>query len=442
MFNGGGLNLNPSGLVGNGTLTTFLQESSDASRINWSLAGPIFPNASGAGNGCSLSSQCNVFGVDLHLKTPYVANWNLNIQQAISSSAMLQVAYVANHGTKLYSVTDINQVNPVLDDGSETVGRPLVTNCPASQGGIGTGGPCFPYIGFLDYLSNKSSSAYNSLQVTFTKRYSHGLYVLAGYTYAHAIDTATSNIAGVPPNSLDYAEERGNGDYDIRNRFTVSVAYALPSVKSKFHLLEGWQVNSIAMLEGGLPYTLADYSDDISLTGELNDRWNMIGPASNIHWSPTTPIPYISYTAFGTDANGNTTGNQQCINAAGGPASAGAAQLLNYGCFISGNTVITPPVYGTQGNMARNIFRGPSFRNWDFSLSKLTKLTERVSLQLRGEVFNILNHPNFDTTTMNTDLSIPNTVGTVIYTPDVGAANPVIGSGGSRHLQLGAKLIW
>jgi hypothetical protein len=92
--------------------------------------------------------------------------------------------------------------------------------------------------------------------------------------------------------------------------------------------------------------------------------------------------------------------------------------------------------------MARNIFRGPSFRNWDFSLSKLTKLTERVSLQLRGEVFNILNHPNFDTTTMNTDLSIPNTVGTVIYTPDVGAANPVIGSGGSRHLQLGAKLIW
>ncbi|MGA2360041.1 MAG: carboxypeptidase regulatory-like domain-containing protein [Terriglobales bacterium] len=442
MFNGGGLNLNPSGLVGNGTLTAFLQESSDGSLINWSLAGPIFPNASGAGNGCSLSSQCNVFGVDLHLKTPYVANWNLNIQQAISSSAMLQVAYVANHGTKLYSVTDINQVNPALDDGSETIGRPLVTNCPVSQGGIGTGGPCFPYIGFLDYLSNKSSSEYNSLQVTFTKRYSHGLYVLAGYTWAHAIDTATSNTAGVPPNSLNYAEERGNGDYDIRNRFTLSVAYALPSVKSKFHLLEGWQVNSIVMLEGGLPYTLGDYNDDISLTGEYNDRWNMVGPPSNIHWSPATPIPYISYTAFGTDADGNVTGNQQCINAAGGPASAGAAQLLNYGCFLSGNTVITPPVYGTQGNMGRNIFRGSSFRNWDFSLSKMTKVSDRISLQLRAELFNILNHANFDTQTMNTDLSIPNTVGTVIYTPDVGEANPVIGSGGSRHLQLGAKLIW
>jgi hypothetical protein len=72
----------------------------------------------------------------------------------------------------------------------------------------------------------------------------------------------------------------------------------------------------------------------------------------------------------------------------------------------------------------------------------MTKVSDRISLQLRAELFNILNHANFDTQTMNTDLSIPNTVGTVIYTPDVGEANPVIGSGGSRHLQLGAKLIW
>ena len=92
--------------------------------------------------------------------------------------------------------------------------------------------------------------------------------------------------------------------------------------------------------------------------------------------------------------------------------------------------------------MGRNIFRGDSFRNWDFSLTKLTKINDRLSLQLRAELFNILNHTNFDTITINNDLSIPNTAGTVIYTPDVGAANPVIGSGGSRHLQLGAKLIW
>jgi hypothetical protein len=96
----------------------------------------------------------------------------------------------------------------------------------------------------------------------------------------------------------------------------------------------------------------------------------------------------------------------------------------------------------TQGTMGRNIFRGPKFTNWDMSVSKVWKLGERVKLQLRGEVFNILNHANFDVFTMNTDLSVPSNVGTVVYTPDVAAANPVIGSGGSRHIQLAGKIIW
>ena len=451
MYNGGGLNLNPSGVPyvdasGNvvqptGTITSFLQESSDGTQINWSSSGgPIFPTA--AGNQCSLSSQCNLFAVDQHLKTPYVMNWNFNVQQQLTKSTVLQMAYVANHGVKLYSVTDINQVNPANDDGTETVGRPLNTNCPVSEGGLGTGGPCFPWLGFFNYLSNRSDSSYNSLQVTLTKRYSHGLYLLAGYTWAHAIDTATSNLAGVPPNSNNYNEERGNGDYDIRHRLTLSVTYDLPSVKTKWQMLEGWQATSIVNLQSGEPYTLGDFNDDISATGEYNDRWNMTGPASNIHWSPSTTIPYFS---FSTDpVTGNVVGNQQCINAVGGPdpSNPGAQQLLYYGCYVSGSTVITPPLPGTQGDMHRNIFRGPAFANWDFSLAKVWKLNERVKLQFRGEVFNILNHTNFDVFTMNTDLSSPSSVGLVIFTPDVASSNPVIGSGGSRHIQLGAKIIW
>jgi len=88
------------------------------------------------------------------------------------------------------------------------------------------------------------------------------------------------------------------------------------------------------------------------------------------------------------------------------------------------------------------MFRGPSFANWDMGVSKIFRLGERFKLQLRGEMFNILNHANFDVFTMNTDLSAPSTVGTVVYTPDVAAANPVIGSGGSRHIQIAAKVIW
>jgi hypothetical protein len=468
MFDGGGLNLNPSGIPyvdqngnlvqPNGTINSFLVESSDGSQINWSQAGPIFPAASGAS--CSVGSQCNVFATDPNLKTPYVINWNLNIQQELAPQTLLQIAYVAQHGVKLYSVTDINQVNPAFDGGSETIGRPLVTNCPAgSVGGAGQGfgGTCFPSIGFLDQLGNRSSSIYNSLQVTLTKRYSHGLYLLAGYTWAHAIDTATSNLAGVPPNSLNYNAERGNSDYDIRNRFTISATYELPSKKTRSQMLEGWEVTSVAMLEGGEPFTLSDFNDDISLTGEFNDRWNMSGPVSNIRWSPINSIPYIdpnaSVAPFNVNSNGdvisgNTPAAQLCVNqayATGGVAAAdslGGPNGFDLGCYVSGSTVITPPAAGSQGTMGRNIFRGPSFRNWDFSISKQFRLRESLHLQLRGEFFNILNHTNFDDFSMNTDLSVPSTVGTVIFTPDVAASNPVIGSGGSRHIQLGAKVIW
>lgn len=465
MFNGGGLNLNPSGvpyvdangntIQPNGNITSFLVQSSDPSLLNWSETGPaIFPQS--AGSLCSVDSQCDVFGVDPNLKTPYVINWNFNIQQEIAPQTLLQIAYVAQHGVKLYSVLDINQVNPAFDDGSETVGRPLVTNCPAgSVGGfgLGTGGPCYPFIGFLDQLSNHSGSTYNSLQATLTKRFSHGLYLLAGYTWAHAIDTATSNLADVPPNSLNYNGDRGNGDYDIRNRFTLSLTYEFPSIRSKWQMLEGWQMTSVVTVQSGEPYTLGDFDDDISLTGEFNDRWNMSGPASNVHWSPINSIPYVDPSQFVEDpvtfdvVSGATPQAQLCVNQAFATGGQAAANQLSedggdLGCYVAKNTVITPPAYGSQGNMGRNIFRGPGFTNWDFSVSKSWRLTERMHLQLRGEFFNILNHPNFDGFTMDTDLFDSSTVGTVIFTPDVAASNPVIGSGGSRHIQLGAKFIW
>jgi len=444
MFNGGGLNLNPTGIPyvdangvqqnPTGTITSFLQISTDGSVLNWlepNQATPIFPNVTNSGSVCSVDSQCDVFAVDPHLKTPYVMNWNLNVQQALSKDTLLQVAYVANHGVRLYSVTDINQVNPTYDDGYEEIGRPLVTNCPVSQGGQGFGGPCFPWLGFFSFLSNHSNSNFNSLQMTLTKRYSHGLYLLAGYTYGHAIDTATSNLAGVPPDSNNYNAERGNGDYDIRHRFTLSVTYDLPSVKTKWQMLEGWQATSIINLQTGEPYTLGDYTNDISYTGELNDRWNMSGNAKDIHWSPKAPLPFFD---FSDDAHSDAA----CVTQA--TALGTLDNLYYYGCYHQGSAVITPPADYTQGTMRRNIFRGPDFTNWDFSVSKMWKLNERVKLQFRGEFFNILNHTNF--AGLSTDLGDPLSVGTVVYTPDIGAANPVIGSGGSRHIQLGAKILW
>ncbi len=466
MFNGGGLNLNPSGvnkvvdntdgtsttIPGTGTLTTFLVTGADPSAVNWSTSGTIFPPSTDA-NSCSATVPCTVFGVDPNLKTPYVLQWNLNVQQVIAPNTLLQIAYVGNRGVKLYSITDPNQANPAISTANpdfelfsdnsavEQLARPYTTNCPTTVvGGLGTGGPCFPYLGFFNQLGNQSSSIYHGLQVTVTKKYSHGLYLLGGYTYSHAIDTAgaTSNLADVPQNSQDYAAEKGSGDYDIRHRFTLSATWELPSVHSWGQMLEGWQINTLITAQGGYPMEFYDASDDFTGTGEGfnndgNDRWNILGNPANIHWGRNAGegIPFVS--------DGDP-GYSSCLAAANTPALLDAL-TQNTGCFVQNGTVLYPNAVGTFGNMGRNIFRGPGFADWDGSVGKVWRVSEKVRLQFRGEVFNVLNHPIFSVGSIRKNLGSTR-LGYARGTPDVWASNPVIGSGGSRHIQLGLKLIF
>jgi Carboxypeptidase regulatory-like domain/TonB dependent receptor/TonB-dependent Receptor Plug Domain len=469
MFSGGGLNLNPSGLnkvidntdgsqttiPGVGNLTSVYVNGGSADQVNWNTTGPaIFPGLSNTGvNTCSTDLPCNVFAVDPNLKTPYVLNWNLNLQQQLTPSTVLQVAYVANHGVRLYSITDPNQADPSLvvqsplytpgdfnltNVAAEQLARPYTTNCPTSVlGGLGKGGPCYPYLGFFNYLSNQSGSNYNGLQITLTKRYSKGLYLLAGYTYAHAIDTAgeTSNLADVPQNSLDYAAEKGSSDYDIRHRFTFSATYEIPSVKSFAQMLEGWQITSLVTLQGGYPVEFYDSGNDFTATGEGelnagNDRWNILGPASAVKFSKSgNPFPLLDPSS------------SQCQLAVHGDPGLETSLEANGGCFDINGTILYPNAPGTFGNMGRNIFQGFGFYDWDASVGKVWKLNERFRLQFRGEVFNVLNHPLMSTSSIKKNL-YSSAFGEVRGTPDVWASNPVIGSGGSRHIQLGLKVIW
>ena len=162
-----GLNAIPTGAPSVGLQGgKIVSASVDTSALNWSVAGPVFS----ATADCTSSSPCNILGVNRNLRTPYVSSWNLNIQRAITSNTSLQVGYVGSKGTKLYSVYDINQVNPALDDGSEQFGRPFTYNCPVAQGGAGVGGPCFPYLAVVNYLTNGYESKYDGLQTTLTQR--------------------------------------------------------------------------------------------------------------------------------------------------------------------------------------------------------------------------------------------------------------------------------
>jgi hypothetical protein len=410
------------------------------SSLNWTVAGPVFQPSINC-NPLTGGTPCDILGVKRNLRTPYVGNWNLNIQQAVGNSLSVQVGYVGNRGIKLYSVRDINQVNQANDNGTEQFGRPFTFNCPAPTGG-GAGGPCFPFLEFVNFLENGYTSIYHGLQVSVTQRPWHGLSYVLGYTWSHAIDFASLNRDVQPQDSNRPRLERASGDFDFRHRLTLALTYDFPSIKGRGHLLEGWQINSIVTVQSGSPWSLVDgfvNGNDVSLTGEFADRWNIFGDPRNIHFSTSGSVPFSAPATFTIDpATGRELGNPDCI------AHANFGQLQSFGCFEQGGTVLVPPNAGTFGNMGRNLFIGPRLDNWDFSLVKTTKLTERLNMQVRVEAFNVLNHPHFanpyaNGSLGNIDPSVPSTFGFASATPDVAAANPVIGTGGARNIQLGLK---
>jgi hypothetical protein len=365
--------------------------------------------------------------VNQHLKTPYVSSWNLNIQHSFTSNLVLQVGYVGNEGTKLLSIYDINQNNPALDTlGNEQSGRPFNAK--------------YPFLHVINYLSNSYTSNYNGLQSTLTLRSTHGLSFVAGYTWSHAMDYLSDN-RGI--NAMDGTRpylEYGPSDFDIRHRFTFTTTYALPGRKGFGQMLEGWQLNSIVTLQTGQPWNVMDTGDDISLTGEGSDRWDFFGNPKDFTSGPTA-IPYYS-------GNSSSACAAKALALDGGNASGPmSTSLASFGCYMKGNSMMLPPAIGTFGTMSRNMFRDSGFRNWDLSVAKNWKLGERFTAQFRAEFFNVLNHPNFanpagaNVAYGFNDPSAGN-FGCGCATPDVAAANPVVGSGGARAIQFGLKILF
>jgi hypothetical protein len=192
--------------------------------------------------------------------------------------------------------------------------------------------------------------------------------------------------------------ERAVSSFDLRHRFSANVTYDLNLNRwlSSWprHLTEGWQLSGIYTGASGIPIT-PFLSVDVSGTGELNDRPNLIA-----------------------DPNSG--------------ALHDAAQWFN-------KAALERPANGSFGSSGRNTVIGPSLHIVDFSVSKATRISERFSLQFRAEFFNLFNHAN---------LSLPNVdfnsaaFGSISETPDVTAGNPRLGEGGPRVGQFGLKLIF
>lgn len=392
-----------------------------------------------------------------NLSTPYVITWNFDIQRAITNNLSLDLAYLGNHGVKLYGTRDINA--PPVGAGYSAAGLAACAADPTTCGNLpdlpelGPYSAKFPYVQYILELSNMYRSQYNAVQATLTERTSHGLSFTAAYTYSHALDDVSQNFGGTTPlDNLDPGLMYGNSDYDIRHRFTFETTYALPGRKSPGQMLEGWQVNSIVTIQTGQPWAVQDTANDFSGTGEVNnpnswgEAWNFYGNAKDFTSSPNG-IPFFPGNV--TDAAGNTVINPAlpaaCASRASALGSLGTASLFNNGCFANGNSVMIPPAYGTFGMIGRNIFRDTPFRNWDLSVTKSWKFKERLTAQFRAEFFNVLNHPLFgDVGSGHLANNDPSTgfLGLANETPDQASGNPVLGSGSNRDIQLGLKLIF
>ncbi len=350
---------------------------------------PVFASSSFA--------AIDVFTVDPKIRTPYIQVYNLNVQQELSKKVAVEAGYVGSAGRKLYRYRDINQFN------SAGVSR-------------------FPALEFVNQFESTANSSYNSLQIALKVRNWHRLTSTLNYTWSHSIDTASDGQdyvpnATQPDNSFNPGAERASSNFDMRQHATWLFNYDLPDLGHNKWFGQGWALNGVLSLAAGQPFNVNYlFEGDFNGSGEFFGRPDLVGN------------PFAG--------------------------TKGAAQFLNLTAFkvpctldISGSCI---PGTSHFGNVGRNAFVGPNFKQFDFSLVKNTALNERLKVQLRLDAFNLFNHPNLanplwpnfgvdfaqnglDATGRGTGF-LP-----VTATPDVGTGNPFLGGGSSRNLQLGLR---
>lgn len=317
------------------------------------------------------SGPYNIFSVPRNFPTPYIQNFNVNIQQQLASHASFEIGYVGSKGTKLVRLTDLNEFGA---------------------------NPAFYQI---DELAPISFSNYNSFQTTLRMQDNHRFSGFATYNFSKSLDDASDGIdfapgAAFPQDPSNLKAEHGPSTFDTRHRFTGAVNYQVRPFHSLGKFGTGWQFNGIASLQSGRPIPIDTATDTFSpYNTYYNQRPNIVPGVNPIvpHWSPSTGY-------------------------------------LNPLAFSQPN--------GTPGDLGRDSIYGPGYKNFDFSVTKNTQVSERLGVQLRAEFFNIFNHPNF---AQPDHVVLPGN-GAITQTPDVAQTNPGLGGGGPRVVQLALKMVF
>ena len=373
------------------------------------------------------ASGASVSTVDQNYKNAYVQSYNVNIQQQLTRTTSMMIGYFGSEGTHLQQNINLNQpFYTNLATGAQS--RPFPT--------IGASSLIDPNLtlgtSLTDRVSNGDSN-YNALWVTATQNLSKGLQFSANYAWSKSLDFASQTGSAQPENSLNVRQDYGLSDFDTRNRFVFDGLYELPFKGNRF--LEGWRISGILTLQSGNPLNIVAGSP-------------IAGPAGS-------GIPAGSSSVFTGVANRNrpdVIGTPVIVNQIiTSGAQAGNIQWLapssvcdpRFGACAAGTTYELPVtlVNGVNiyhfGDMLRNSVIGPNFKNVDMSLAKMTKITERLNLELRAEAFDVGNHPNFGNPNLTATTSAGNVFGVISST-----RFPNGDSGSARQLQFAAKLIF
>lgn len=285
-----------------------------------------------------------------------VQQWNVALQFKTSRASTLEFAYVGNRGRNLFALYERNQT-PFGVDGSVPANRPF----PQWQG-IQTG-------------ASRARSWYNALQAKWEHNFSRGFFALASYTFASAIDEAGAWDAGNSPQILDdFRGERGRMSQTPRQRFTCAGIYEIPvgrgrafgnsMPKALEFVVGGWQLSGIMTWRGGLPINVSLNSNGID---------------------PATGLRYTFLNRNGGALRPDRIGN----------ANTNIDPSIDRLRFLSPGAFEVQPV-NTPGDSSRNNAWGPRFFTIDTSLVKRFSVTERQTVDIRWEAFNLFNNVNYN----------------------------------------------
>jgi hypothetical protein len=302
-------------------------------------------------------------------------NFNVNLQRQFGSNYMVEAAYSGSRTKDAALKVDLNQARPTLGVTDQNVNRPYATVSPALR--------------TVGALSSTGYVEYNGLLIKFQRRSANHFSFLNSYTYGRAIDLNSDNDGTVTlTDTFNPEYNRGPADYDVTHTFSSNWIYELPWAAQRAY--GGWQISGILYLRSGLPITITQSQSMLS-TGLTNNRPNTI-------CDPALDSPSID-------------------------------RWFNTSCFQQ-----VPDTTATFGNTGRNTVRGPGQFNIDASLIKNTRIGN-IASELRLEVFNVLNHPQFANPQNQLGNAAFGTISAMLASPSCALCGTT-----ERQMQLAVKL--